>query len=91
MNNQGFIAQEVGDLFPGMVSHFSPPPTPVLTMGPPLESNITLHTGKTEMLRITEDGFYVRGVKVDADENEAAAVYRAFKQFLAHHALTKDY
>jgi hypothetical protein len=43
------------------------------------------------MLKVTEDGFYVRGVKVEADEKEAAAVYRAFKQFLVHHALTKEY
>ena len=54
-------------------------------------SNVTLISGTTEMLRVAQDGFYVRGVKVEADENEAAAVYRAFKEFLIYHALTKEY
>jgi hypothetical protein len=31
-----------------------------------------------EMLRIANDGFYVRGVKLPQDENEAKAVYDAF-------------
>ncbi len=36
-----------------------------------------------EMIRIDETGFYVRGVKVPADEHEALTVYNAFKQWLA--------
>ena len=67
------------------------PPRPVLSMSAPPENNITFHAGTAEMLKVTQDGFYVRGVKVDADEKEASAVYRAFKQFLVHHALTKEY
>jgi hypothetical protein len=56
------------------------------------ENHITLKTGPyTEMLKITETGFYVRGEKVPADDKEAAAVYRAFQQFLVYHALTKAY
>jgi len=43
------------------------------------------------MLKVTEDGFYVRGVKIEADEKEAKEVFRAFKQFLVYHALTKEY
>ena len=43
------------------------------------------------MLKITEDGFYVRGKKVPVDDDEGLAVYRAFKQFLVYHALTKDW
>lgn len=39
--------------------------------------------GNDEMLRIAEDGFYVRGQRVPADDKEAAAVYHAFKQWLA--------
>lgn len=65
------------------------PPTPVLSVSAPPESHITFHTGQTQILRIAEDGFYVRGVKVPADKNEAAAVYRAFKNFLTYHALTR--
>ena len=40
-------------------------------------------SGQDEMLRITEDGFYVRGVRVPADDQEAETVYNAFKQWLA--------
>jgi hypothetical protein len=39
---------------------------------------IAFHTGGTsseEMIRIAADGFYVRGVRVPADEQEAQAVY----------------
>ena len=66
---------------------------PILSIEPKdnQPSNVTLISGTTEMLRVAQDGFYVRGVKVEADENEAAAVYRAFKEFLIYHALTKEY
>ena len=57
----------------------------------PIEANIVLFCGANELLKITENGFYVKGNKVEADENEAAAVYRAFKEFLVYHALTKEY
>ena len=69
----------------------NPNPDPVLSVSAPPENNIVFNAGKAEMLKVTEDGFYVRGVKVEADEKEAAAVYRAFKQFLVHHALTKEW
>jgi hypothetical protein len=46
-------------------------------------NSITLNAAQDEMLRITADGFYVRGVKVPADEQEALTVYNAFKQWLA--------
>ena len=42
------------------------------------------------MLRVSEDGFYVRSERVPADQNEAEAVYRAFKAFLIWHGLTRD-
>lgn len=49
----------------------------------------TSGTGEdSEMLRIAPDGFYVRGVRVDADADEAAKVYSAFKQWLAWTALS---
>jgi|694.fasta_scaffold27131_6 hypothetical protein len=48
------------------------------------EAAIAMHiTGGDEMLRVTKQGFYVRGVRVPADEQEAEAVYLAFKQWLA--------
>ena len=57
----------------------------------PPENNIVFQGNKAEMLKITEDGFYVRGKKVPVDADEGLAVYRAFKQFLVHHALTKEW
>ena len=56
------------------------------------EPNLVFNAGSSmEMVRITEDGFYVRGVKVPADENEAAAVYKAFKRWLAEAELRRPY
>ena len=46
-------------------------------------NNISLTGGGEEMLRIAEDGFYVRGVRVEADAKEAQAVYSAFKQWMS--------
>lgn len=45
--------------------------------------------GPNEMLRVAPDGFYVRGVKVPADEKEAETVYNAFKQFLVWSELNR--
>jgi hypothetical protein len=52
----------------------------------PEPSAITLMAGgmnSDEMLRVSNEGFWVRGVKVPADEQEAETVYQAFKQWLA--------
>ena len=49
-------------------------------------SSITLNTGKnndSEMIKITDNGFWVRGVRVPQDDKEAETVYNAFKQWLA--------
>ena len=45
-------------------------------------NDVTMIAGGTEMLRVAEDGFYVRGVRVPADDQEAKTVYRAFKEML---------
>ena len=48
------------------------------------DAGISMHAqGGDEMLKVTRDGFYVRGKKVPADEREAETVYNAFKQWLA--------
>ena len=58
-------------------------PTPSMTMSSPESgSDITFNSGPDEMLRITQDGFYVRGVRVPADDKEAVAVYNSFKQWI---------
>ena len=88
----GIIAQEVGELFSEMFTiNPTPLPTPVVSVSSIPENNSIVYGGSAEMLRVTENGFYVKGVKVESDEQEAAAVYRAFKQFLVHHALTKNW
>jgi len=88
----GIIAQEVGEAFSEMFTiQPTPRPTPVFSVTAPPQNNIIFHSNKSEILRVAEDGFYVRGVKVPVDDNEAAAVYKAFKSFLVHHALTKEY
>jgi hypothetical protein len=50
--------------------------------------NATTSFGGDEMLKITPDGFYVRGVKVPQDDKEAETVYNAFKQWLVWAQLT---
>lgn len=46
------------------------------------QNSLTMIAGGTEMLRVAQDGFYVRGERVPADAKEAETVYNAFKQFL---------
>ena len=46
------------------------------------KNDVTMFAGGCEMLRVAEDGFYVRGVQVPADDQEAKTVYRAFKEML---------
>lgn len=44
-----------------------------------------------EWIRITNEGFWVRGVKVPQNNKEAQTVYNAFKQWLAYANLTRRY
>lgn len=55
----------------------------------PEPNNIICYAGATEMLKIGPDGFWVRGVKVPADDKEAETVYNAFKQFLTWSELNR--
>jgi hypothetical protein len=64
---------------------------PVLSVTAPPESNIIFHAGQSEMLKVTEDGFYIRGVKIDQDAKEAEKVYNAFTSWLTWAALTRNY
>ena len=56
----------------------------------PKSNNIVCNVGSTEMLRVAEDGFYVRGVRVESDDKEAATVYNAFKEFLVWGRLSRE-
>jgi len=56
------------------------------------ESNtITCLAGGEEMLRVGPNGFWVRGVQVPQDDQEALAVYNAFKQWMAWISLERRY
>lgn len=81
MNNSNFVLQP------------NPIPNPILSVSTlPKEgngANITFYTNENEMLRVAEDGFYVRGKKLNVDDNEAASVYKAFREFLIWSALVR--
>ena len=65
---------------------------PVLTVSDRLSrSSITLTAAGEPMLEVREDGFYVRGVKLEQDDREAREVYESFKAWLAWANLTKTY
>ena len=53
-------------------------------------NDITLTGGGEEMLRVDKDGFYVRGVRVEADAKEAEQVYKAFKEWLTWASLSRN-
>ena len=52
-------------------------------------NTITCMAGGSEMLRVGPDGFWVRGVKVEQDDNEAKIVYNAFKEWMVWAQLTR--
>ena len=62
---------------------------PIMAVSPSPNNSVLMYAGGDEMLRVSEDGFYVRGQKVPVDDNEGLAVYRAFRNFLAYHALSR--
>jgi hypothetical protein len=66
------------------------PPTPTVTFELPKNNNVTMIVSGNEMLRVAEDGFYIRGEKVPVDDKEAATVYNAFKEFLVWSRLSRE-
>ena len=80
MYDPQMLAQQVGSLSDVTYSFNQPDP-----------NNIVCMVGADEMLKIGPDGFWVRGIKVPQDKNEAEAVYRAFKEFLTWSQLTRTY
>ena len=57
----------------------------------PEPDTISCMAGGAEMLRVSTDGFWVRGKKVEQDDNEAQAVYNAFKAWMIWAQLNRDY
>jgi hypothetical protein len=54
-------------------------------------NTITCMVAGEEMLRVSPEGFWVRGQKVPQDDTEAEVVYNAFKAWMAWAHLNKDY
>jgi hypothetical protein len=61
------------------------------TMNTEPANTITCLAGGAEMLRVSSDGFWVRGEKVPQDDKEAETVYNAFKAWMSWAQLNKDY
>lgn len=66
------------------------PALPKIKFHDPVPNNIVLNAGMEEMIKVTEDGFYVRGVKVEQGPEEAQQVYEAFRQWLTWGSLTRE-
>lgn len=52
---------------------------------------ITCMSNGVEMLRVSDKGFWVRGVKVEQNEQEAQVVYEAFKAWMMWAQLNREY
>ena len=74
-----------------MMESITETPDYLVTFRDPVPNNITCLAGGEEMLRVGPDGFWVRGVKVEQDAQEAQAVYNAFKQWMAWTSLRGRY
>ena len=55
----------------------------------PAEKSIVLQCGDEEMIRIAEDGFYVRRVRLEQDDKEIKEVYNCFKEWLTWSTLNR--
>ena len=53
------------------------------------KNTISLLAGSEEMLRVAQDGFYVRGVRLEQDAEEARKVYESFQAWLTWAQLNK--
>jgi hypothetical protein len=52
---------------------------------------IMFYAGGDEMLKVSPDGFWVRGVKVEQGSGEAQSVYQAMKEFVTWQQLNRPY
>jgi hypothetical protein len=53
------------------------------------KDEVVFDVGSNEMLRIDHSGFWVRGQRVDASDQEAVQVYQAFKDWLVWSQLNR--
>jgi hypothetical protein len=57
---------------------------------PATPNSLSFLSGGEEMLRVSSDGFYVRGKKINQDDKEAQTVYNSFKEWLTWQQLNRD-
>ena len=70
------------------------PPTPTLiksSIGDGPYIKFYSHSGGEEMLAILDDGFYVRGKKLEMDIQEAKTVYNTFTKWISWINLKRHY
>lgn len=62
-----------------------------IELGTPENDSIVFTPGHShnEMLKVTKDAFYVRGVRVEQGPGEAETVYNAFKEFMTWAIISK--
>ena len=66
-------------------------PDPVLTVNGPDQPNaVTFFSNGEETLRVSDTGFYVRGIKLEQDDKEALLVYNSFKEWLIWQQLSRQ-
>ena len=54
-------------------------------------NTLVMFINQIEWLKISEEGFWVRGEKVAQGQDEARIVYQAFQDFLMWANLTREY
>jgi hypothetical protein len=65
-------------------------PDPVLTVSAPGELNaVTFFSNGVEVLKCSDNGFWIRGKKLEQDDNEARIVYNSFKEWLTWQQLNR--
>ena len=66
-------------------------PDPVLTVSGPEQPNaVTFFSNGEETLRVSDTGFYVRGIKLEQDDKEIKEVYNCFKEWLTWSTLNRN-
>ena len=65
-------------------------PEPTLVQTPEPGNSTIFYSDGEEVLRISKDGFWVKGVRVPADDNECKEVYNAFREWLAWQGITRE-
>ena len=58
-----------------------------IALTPP--NTVTFISGGIEVLSCSDKGFWVRGKKIDQDDNEAQIVYNSFKEWLTWQQLNR--